>query len=169
MSLPCPLGSPTATLPIGPVRAEWNIPGNPVSSSFSGTRHRICRKDEVDRTISRGRARELNKAAIGGLGLFCLVSAASLLGRTVWWFDLLTHFRLQLVVAGVSLALILAARRRWIGGAIAAAMAFANAVPINLQRARDRQSDQHRHGDDHRREVVGELGLGDREGRKGHD
>ncbi len=72
----------------------------------------------------------MNKAAIGGLGLFCLVSAASLLGRTVWLFELLTHFRLQYVIAGVSLALILAARRQWIGGAIAAAVAIANAVPI---------------------------------------
>ncbi len=72
----------------------------------------------------------MNKAAIGGLGLLCLVSAASLLGRTFWLFELLTHFRLQYVVAGVCLALILAARRRWIGGAIAASLAIAHAVPV---------------------------------------
>jgi endonuclease/exonuclease/phosphatase (EEP) superfamily protein YafD len=72
---------------------------------------------------------ELTKAAIGGLCLFCLVSAASLLGRTFWLFELLTHFRLQYAAAGVLLALVLAARRRWIGATIAAAVAVANGVP----------------------------------------
>ena len=72
----------------------------------------------------------MDKAAIGGLGVFCLISVASLFGRTVWLFELLTHFRVQYVVAGAVLALVLAARRRWIGGATAAALAFANAVPV---------------------------------------
>ncbi len=72
----------------------------------------------------------MNKAAIGGLGLFCLVSVASLFGRTLWLFELLSHFRLQYVVAGTALALVLAARRQWTGGAIAVAVAIANAVPV---------------------------------------
>ena len=72
----------------------------------------------------------MNKAAIVGLGLLSLVSAASLLSRTVWLCELLTHFRLQYVVAGVFLAVVLAARRQWISGTIAAALAIANAVPI---------------------------------------
>ena len=71
----------------------------------------------------------MTKAAIGGLGLFCLVSAASLLGRTFWLFELLTHFRVQYVVAGLFLALILAVRRRWIGVSIAVAVAVAHAIP----------------------------------------
>jgi endonuclease/exonuclease/phosphatase (EEP) superfamily protein YafD len=72
----------------------------------------------------------LNKAAIGGLGLFCLVWVASLFGRTLWLFELLSHFRLQYVIAGTALALVLAARRQWTGGAIAVAVAIANAVPV---------------------------------------
>jgi endonuclease/exonuclease/phosphatase (EEP) superfamily protein YafD len=74
--------------------------------------------------------RKLHKAVVGGLGLFCLVSAASLFGRSVWVFELLTHFRVQYVVAGAVLAVALAAGRRWIGAAVATALAIANAAPV---------------------------------------
>ena len=72
----------------------------------------------------------MNKAAVGGLGLFCLVSAGSLFGRTLWLFELLTHFRLQYVIAGAVLAVTLVALRRWFGAGIAAILAVANAAPL---------------------------------------
>lgn len=72
----------------------------------------------------------MHKVVVGGLGLFCLVSAASLFGRAVWMFELLTHFRVQYVVAGAVLALALVALRRWIGAGVATALAIANAVPV---------------------------------------
>ncbi len=72
----------------------------------------------------------MNKAAVGGLGLFCLVSAGSLFGRTLWLFELLTHFRLQYVIAGAILAVTLVALRRWFGAGIAAILAVANAAPL---------------------------------------
>ncbi len=72
----------------------------------------------------------MHKAVVGGLGLFCLVSAASLFGRSVWMFELLTHFRVQYVVAGAVLAVALVASRRWIGAGVATALAIANAAPV---------------------------------------
>lgn len=72
----------------------------------------------------------MNKVVVGGLGLFCLISAASVFGRTVWIFELLTHFRLQYVIAGALLAVTLALYRRWIGAVVAVGLAAANAVPV---------------------------------------
>ncbi len=72
----------------------------------------------------------MNKVVVGGLGLFCLISAASLFGRTVWVFELMTHFRLQYMIAGAILAVTLVVFRRWTGAVVAAGLAIANAVPV---------------------------------------
>ncbi len=72
----------------------------------------------------------MHRLAIGGLGLFCLVSVASLFGRTAWVFELLTHFRFQYVVGGVLLALVLLILRRWVGAGVSLVLAAAHAAPI---------------------------------------
>ena len=71
----------------------------------------------------------MTKAAFVGLGLFLVLSAASLFGRTFWLFELLSHFRLQFALAGIVLALYLAARSRWLWVTVAAAVAAGHAVP----------------------------------------
>ena len=62
--------------------------------------------------------------------LYCLASLASLLGGQWWGFEVFTHFRPQLVLAGAALAIALSMVPRAVAALIAAAFAGIHLVPV---------------------------------------